>query len=202
MCLCGHHAVVQDSILQRCVAGVLAVEVLADHLNMSLLSHLLCWFHAKTDVTSDKTRETDINRLLHAWANSYTHAYTSDRHLTGIFVRKVLLKHVYPECNPQTYIFLATSVSLNCSFTMTAARPRTQRVNSVKSILIWRFLHTVQCLMKVSPDPSATCSTALTSVRVHASLMKTERVTASHPRSATPADGERSKKYKQLAKSC
>lgn len=99
----------------------------------------------------------------------HMHSQT-DRHLAGISVCKVLMKHVYPACNPQTYIFLATSVSLNCSFTITAARPRTQRVNLVESILIWRFLRTLQCLMKVSSDPSATCSTALTSVRVHAPL--------------------------------
>jgi len=57
-----------------------------------------------------------------------------------LFMCKVLTKRVYPPCNPHTYIFLATSVSLNCSFTMTAARSRSQRENSVKLIYLWWYM--------------------------------------------------------------
>lgn len=40
------------------MAGVLAVQVLTDHLDMSLLSHLLSRLHPKTDVAS-----VDINGI-------------------------------------------------------------------------------------------------------------------------------------------
>lgn len=43
---------VQHSILQRRVMVVLTIQVLADHLNVSLLTHLFWRFHAKTDVAS------------------------------------------------------------------------------------------------------------------------------------------------------
>lgn len=49
-----YHAVVQHAVWQRCSAGVLAVQVLADHLNMRLLTHLLGRLHAKADVASVK----------------------------------------------------------------------------------------------------------------------------------------------------
>lgn len=47
-----YHTVVQDSIRQWGVGGILAVQVLADHLDMSLLPHLLSRFHPKADVAS------------------------------------------------------------------------------------------------------------------------------------------------------
>ncbi len=121
--LLGHHAVVQDSVLQRCVAGVLAVKVLADHLNMSLLSHLLCWLQAKTDVTSNKTRAADINRAftcMHTLTdqaktdvtsnktrsadinractcmNTLTDACTDGQTARLAYVCQILMKHVYP----------------------------------------------------------------------------------------------------------
>lgn len=47
-----HHAMVQHSILQRRVMVVLTIQILADHLNVSLLAHLFWRFHAKTDVAS------------------------------------------------------------------------------------------------------------------------------------------------------
>lgn len=47
-----YHTVVQHSIGQWRVFGVLAVQVLADHLDVSLLTHLLSRFHPKTDVAS------------------------------------------------------------------------------------------------------------------------------------------------------
>lgn len=170
---------------------------------MSLLSHLFCWFHAKTDVTSDKARESNINithymheQLVHAWTKSYTQQGQFNRQTADmIFECKVLMKRVYPACNPQTYIFLATSVSLNCSFTMTAARSRSQRVKLI--YLCW-YMRTPQRLMKVSSDPSATCSTAYFDDAACASMSLSWRLSASpasHLRTATPADRERSEKY-------
>ena len=47
-----YHTVVQHSIGQRSVFGVLTVQVLADHLDVGLLSHLLSRFHPKADVAS------------------------------------------------------------------------------------------------------------------------------------------------------
>lgn len=47
-----YHAVVQHAVRQRRAAGVLAVQVLADHLNVRLLTHLLSRLHAETDVAS------------------------------------------------------------------------------------------------------------------------------------------------------
>lgn len=47
-----YHAVVQDAVWQRGAAGVLAVQVLADHLNVRLLTHLLGRLHAEADVAS------------------------------------------------------------------------------------------------------------------------------------------------------
>lgn len=42
---------VKYSILQRRVVVVLTIQVFANHLNVSLLTHLFWRFHAKTDVT-------------------------------------------------------------------------------------------------------------------------------------------------------
>lgn len=47
-----HHSMVEYSILQRRVMIVLTVQVFANHLNVSLLTHLFWRFHAKTDVAS------------------------------------------------------------------------------------------------------------------------------------------------------
>lgn len=47
-----YHAVVQYAVWQRGAAGVLAVQVLADHLNVRLLTHLLGRLHAEADVAS------------------------------------------------------------------------------------------------------------------------------------------------------
>lgn len=47
-----YHTVVQHSIRQWSVFGVLAVQILTDHLDMSLLTHLLSRFHPKADVAS------------------------------------------------------------------------------------------------------------------------------------------------------
>lgn len=52
-----YHAVVQHSVGHRRVRRVLAVQVLTDHLNVSLLTHLLSRLHPKTDVAS-VTRHT------------------------------------------------------------------------------------------------------------------------------------------------
>lgn len=64
-----YHAVVQHAIRQRGAAGVLAVQVLADHLNVSLLTHLLGRLHAEADVASVKIdkrgikKQNRVNRL-------------------------------------------------------------------------------------------------------------------------------------------
>lgn len=50
-----YHAVVQHSIGQWSVFGVLAVQILTDHLDVGLLTHLLSRFHPKADVASVKT---------------------------------------------------------------------------------------------------------------------------------------------------
>lgn len=47
-----YHAVVQHSIGQWSVFGVLAVQVFTDHLDVGLLTHLLSRFHPKADVAS------------------------------------------------------------------------------------------------------------------------------------------------------
>lgn len=52
-----YHTVVQHSIRQWSVFCVLAVQVLTDHLDMSLLTHLLSRFHPKADVASVNNRE-------------------------------------------------------------------------------------------------------------------------------------------------
>lgn len=59
-----YHAVVQHAVSQRGAAGVLAVEVLADHLNVSLLTHLLGRLHAEADVASVKIdkKKKKVNR--------------------------------------------------------------------------------------------------------------------------------------------
>lgn len=64
-----YHAVVQDAIRQWCAAGVLAVQVLADHLNVRLLTHLLGRLHAEADVASVEIdtwrlkKQNRVNRL-------------------------------------------------------------------------------------------------------------------------------------------
>lgn len=53
-----YHAVVQHSIGQWSVFGVLAVQILTDHLDVSLLTHLLGRLHPKADVASvDRYKE-------------------------------------------------------------------------------------------------------------------------------------------------
>lgn len=52
-----YHAVVQYSIGQWSVFSVLAVQVFTDHLDMSLLTHLLSRFHPKADVASVNRKE-------------------------------------------------------------------------------------------------------------------------------------------------
>lgn len=47
-----YHMVVQDPVGQGGMRGVLAVQILTDHLNVSLLPHLLSRFHPKADVAS------------------------------------------------------------------------------------------------------------------------------------------------------
>lgn len=47
-----YHTVVQHSIGQWSVFGVLAVEIFTDHLDVGLLPHLLGRFHAEADVAS------------------------------------------------------------------------------------------------------------------------------------------------------
>lgn len=59
-----YHTVVQHSIRQRSVAGVLAVQILADHLNVSLLTHLLGRFHPKADVASVKKKVNNTTGLI------------------------------------------------------------------------------------------------------------------------------------------
>lgn len=49
-----HHAVVEHAVLQRGVVVVLAVQVLADHLDVRLLPHLLGGLHPKADVASGR----------------------------------------------------------------------------------------------------------------------------------------------------
>lgn len=55
-----YHAVVQHAVRQRGAAGVLAVEVLADHLDVRLLTHLLGRLHAETDVASVEHRHVKV----------------------------------------------------------------------------------------------------------------------------------------------
>ena len=58
-----YHAVVQHSIGQWGVFGVLAVQILTDHLDVGLLTHLLSRFHAKADVASvnrGKQRKSEL----------------------------------------------------------------------------------------------------------------------------------------------
>lgn len=47
-----YHSVVQHSIGQRGAFGVLAVQILTDHLDVGLLSHLFRRFDPKADVAS------------------------------------------------------------------------------------------------------------------------------------------------------
>lgn len=47
-----YHAVVQHPIGQRRVLGVLAVQILADHRDVGLLTHLLSRLHPEADVAS------------------------------------------------------------------------------------------------------------------------------------------------------
>lgn len=55
--LLSYHAVIQYSMGQWGVFGVLAVQILADHLDVGLLPHLLSRFHPKADVASAKEKE-------------------------------------------------------------------------------------------------------------------------------------------------
>lgn len=57
---------VQHAILQRRVMVVLTIQVFADHLNVSLLTHLFWGFHAKTDVASK-----DRKFQMYVWAYIY-----------------------------------------------------------------------------------------------------------------------------------
>ena len=57
-----YHAVVQHSIGQRGVFGVLAVQILTDHLDVGLLPHLLGRFDPKADVASVNTNKTAKQR--------------------------------------------------------------------------------------------------------------------------------------------
>lgn len=43
---------VQDAMGKRCVFSILTIQILADHLDVSLLTHLFRRFHPKTDVAS------------------------------------------------------------------------------------------------------------------------------------------------------
>ena len=58
LCMIGHcesmsyHTMVQHPIGQWRVLGVLAVQILADHLDMGLLTHLLGRLDAETNVAS------------------------------------------------------------------------------------------------------------------------------------------------------
>lgn len=47
-----YHPMVQHPIGQWSVFGVLAVQILTDHLDVGLLTHLLCGLHPKADVAS------------------------------------------------------------------------------------------------------------------------------------------------------
>lgn len=47
-----YHTMIQHPIGQWSVFGVLAVQVLTDHLDVGLLTHLLSRFHPKADVAS------------------------------------------------------------------------------------------------------------------------------------------------------
>lgn len=47
-----YHTVVQHSVGQWSMFGVLAVQILTDHLDVGLLTHLLGRLHAKADVAS------------------------------------------------------------------------------------------------------------------------------------------------------
>ena len=61
-----YHTVVQHSIGQWSVIHVLAVQVLTDHLDVGLLTHLLSRFHPKADVASvdkDEQLSKDVHRV-------------------------------------------------------------------------------------------------------------------------------------------
>lgn len=60
---------VQHSILQWSMVVVLTVQVLADHLDVSLLTHLFWRLHAKTDVASRMGSLT--RRYAHIYLQKY-----------------------------------------------------------------------------------------------------------------------------------
>lgn len=67
-----YHTVVQDTIGQRAVLGVLAVQVLADHLDVGLLTHLLCRLHPKADVASaNRDRHGQHKKPKIHWINTF-----------------------------------------------------------------------------------------------------------------------------------
>lgn len=64
-----HHAMVKYSILQWRVVVVLTIQVFANHLYVSLLTHLFWRFHAKTDVASRRGNFTSM--YVHIYMQKY-----------------------------------------------------------------------------------------------------------------------------------
>lgn len=86
-----YHTVIQHSIGQRSVFGVLTVQILADHLDVGLLSHLLSRFHPKADVASVNKHNSKAKEAL-------TYISTEDNMPTCFIVISVfLLQHIFPQ---------------------------------------------------------------------------------------------------------
>lgn len=82
-----YHTVIQHSIGQRSVFGVLTVQILADHLDVGLLSHLLSRFHPKADVAS-------VNKDNSKAPEALPYISTEDN-----MPRSALLSYQYSCCN-------------------------------------------------------------------------------------------------------
>ena len=100
-----YHPVVQNAIRYSLPGVVLGVQSLAHHVDVRLLPHLLRGEQPKLQVATGTSNRQSTQ--------PHKHGFNS---LKGIFVRSKSLFYQGYLLKRFTYIFLATSVSLNCSF--------------------------------------------------------------------------------------